>query len=331
MKIAIRADGGSEIGMGHIMRTLVLAKELSKTSEVFYISRFNDYNIDRYKMGIEKVRLNGFKVELISENNILTQLKNFKADMLITDSYDVDEEYFKQTKKIFNKTVYIDDMNLYFFDADFIINQNICGEDFNYKTSKNTKLLCGSKYVMLREEFRNTPRKIINNKVHDIMITVGGADPNHVTEKILEIIKELDYNFHVVIGPSFKKIEKLKLLQSQNRNVTLYYNANMYELMQKCDIAISACGSTLYELSVCGVPTLGVIIADNQQKIAEKMDELKLIKNLGWHHNIDKYKFTNELVDLCKNKQQRCYMSLKQRKAIDGKGAERIASCILSN
>ncbi len=35
MKIAIRAEGGFQIGMGHIMRTLALAKELAKANEVF--------------------------------------------------------------------------------------------------------------------------------------------------------------------------------------------------------------------------------------------------------------------------------------------------------
>ena len=51
MKIAIRADGGSKIGMGHIMRTLVLAKELAKTNDVFYICRI----VFRFQIYIHQV------------------------------------------------------------------------------------------------------------------------------------------------------------------------------------------------------------------------------------------------------------------------------------
>lgn len=49
--------------------------------------------------------------------------------------------------------------------------------------------------------------------------------------------------------------------------------------MEKCDVAISACGSTLYELAVCGVPTIGIIIADNQIGICEKLNNMGVIKN----------------------------------------------------
>ncbi len=60
--------------------------------------------------------------------------------------------------------------------------------------------------------------------------------------------------------------------------------------MNKCDIAISGCGSTLYELAVCSVPTLGLIIADNQEKIAYKMHQKELIYNLGWYTHLTRDK-----------------------------------------
>ena len=95
MRIAIRADGGASIGMGHIMRTLVLAKEFAKNNEVFYVCRVQGdislplskienskdetlYNriSDKYITGIEKVIGEGFKVLFIREENLLEDLKN---------------------------------------------------------------------------------------------------------------------------------------------------------------------------------------------------------------------------------------------------------------
>ncbi|EPY2300867.1 putative transmembrane anchored protein [Clostridium sporogenes] len=290
MKIAIRADGGSQIGMGHIMRTLVLAKELAKTNDVFYICKIGKPLSSKYKSGIDKVKAEGFDIVTINENNIINDLRNIVADCLITDSYDVNEEYFNLTKDMFKITGYIDDMNLYCFNVDFIINQNIGAEEYFYKANKDTKLFLGTNYTMLREEFRKNPNKNIKKEVQNIMITVGGADPNGITNTICDYVKDLELKFYIVIGPSFKEenIEKLVKLKILKDNINLYFNCNMIEIMNECDIAISACGSTLYELSACRVPALGLIIADNQEKIAHKMHEEGLIYNLGWYKYLTK-------------------------------------------
>lgn len=327
MKIAIRADGGTGIGMGHIMRTLVLAKELSKVHDVFYICRVDNPLCDKFIEGIKMVKGRGFTVKTIRESCLLFDLKHIQADMLITDSYDVNEEYFHETKSMFHKTVYIDDMNLYYFNVDCLINQNIDGEDYNYNTGNNTKLLVGPQYVMLREEFRNVPEKHIKEQVEDIMITIGGADPYHVTEKILNYVNVLKYNFHVVVGPSFDKNNSLKNFECEN--IILYYNVDMCEIMKKCDMAISACGSTLYELAACGVPTLGVIIADNQQGIANKMDKLCIIKSLGWHNKLSKGSFLNSFDGLCHSYMKRREMSCNAKNAVDGNGVKRIVKNIV--
>lgn len=323
MKIAIRADGGSKIGMGHIMRTLVLAKELSKFHEVFYICRIDDPLSDRYSIGIKNIKEQGFTVNTIRENNVLLDLTRVNADFLITDSYDVNEEYFDKTKEMFDKTAYIDDINLYRFNVDFLINQNINSLYFKYKVNDNTKLLLGPQYIMLRDEFKNQSQKDIKEKPRDIMITVGGGDPYHVTEQILDYVKMLDYNFHVVVGPSFDKKNSLKSFACEK--VKLYYNANIYEIMQKSDVAISACGSTLYELAASGVPTLGVIIASNQEGIAQMMDELEMIKNMGWYNKLSKNIFKETFTNLCEDFARRKKMSLNAKKVVDGKGAQRIA------
>ena len=127
MKIYIRADGGYGIGMGHVMRMLVLAKQLKKKNEVTFLCKKDKSGI--YDSGIEKIREFGFEVvELnscdIIENIIRIQNKN-KADLLITDSYDVDSEYFDKMKKIFPVSGYIDDVNKCYMNVDFLVNQNI--------------------------------------------------------------------------------------------------------------------------------------------------------------------------------------------------------------
>lgn len=354
MKIAIQADGGTQIGMGHVMRTLVLAKELSKENEVFYICRVEDklfckhyarfktievnsldelvkyeISISKYIQGIKKILREGFKVILLNEERLTEELKEIRADMLITDSYSVNEKYFEETKKIFNKTAYIDDINEHHFNVDFLINQNCDAEDLNYRVNSHTKLLLGVEYILLRDEFKSLPNKNVKNKVYDIMITVGGADPYKTTETVLNYVSEVDYNFHVVIGPSFADTSFTESFKKQN--IKFYRNANMCEIMKNCDMAISACGSTLYELSACGVPTLGIIIADNQQGIANKLNSMGIIKNLGWHNKITREDLINNIDKLANNYILRKSLSERVSKIVDGKGAERIAKILCKN
>lgn len=354
MKIAIQADGGTEIGMGHIMRTLVLAKELSTDNDVFYICRVEskdgyehyikvsddevssleqlgkyEMSYSKYNKGIKKILSEGFRVKLINENNLIDELKCIKADMLITDSYSVNENYFHEIKKIFRKTIYIDDINEHYFDVDFLINQNSDAGDFNYKVNSDTKLLLGTEYILLRDEFKNLPNKASEEKIHDIMITVGGADPHRLTEKFLNYISELDYNFHIVIGPSFCDTSFVEKFHANN--IKFYYNANMCEIMKNCDMAISACGSTLYELSACGVPTLGVIIANNQEGIANKLNSMGTIINLGWYNKISKEDLIYNINSLANDYIRRKALSEKASKLVDGKGAERIAKILYEN
>lgn len=312
MKIGIRADGGATIGMGHIMRTLVLAKELSKTEEVFYICKSENSISGKYKSGIKKVREEGFEVKLIDENNIFEGLSNICADILITDSYEVNEEYFNNTKNIFNKTGYIDDNNLLsYYNVDFLINQNLGAEEYKYNVNEYTELLLGTKYVLLREEFRELVKnRDVETTVKDILVTIGGADPNYITESIVKMIKDLDFNFHIIVGPSFKDIKTLEEMESEN--VKLHFNANMSKLMSNSDLAISACGSTLYELAACEVPTIGIIAAENQEKLASTMHKKGMIYNLGWFSKLEKKKVREVLTMICNNYNYRCEMVQNQ-------------------
>lgn len=136
MKIIIKADGGLDIGMGHIMRTLVLAQSLKKYAEIEYVCKSGE----KFCAGTEYIRNKGLNVIEVDEDNTFEKLANISADCLITDSYDVDENYFKTTNKIFSITGYIDDLNCFKIEVDFIINQNAYARDLKYVVGKNTQL-----------------------------------------------------------------------------------------------------------------------------------------------------------------------------------------------
>ena len=320
MDICIRADGGSTIGMGHIMRTLVLAHKLKENHNVFYACRVDEPLSDKYKLGIEKVESEGFNIATVNENNLINEIKDINADCIITDSYDVDEEYFNILKENFEISGCLDDENICnYFNVDFLINQNMYAEDLNYNANLNTELMLGNKYIILRDEFRNLKKKEIEKNIENIMITVGGSDNNNITEIIIKALAKLkNVTLHIVVGPAFKYMEGLKKYQSSN--VKLCFNANMAKIMKECDLAVASCGTTLYELAAMGIPTIGLVVAENQTLAAETMEAKGIIKYS------DLQNLYEDIAHLSYEKMKN--MSFNGSNIVDGMGSHRIVEAI---
>lgn len=335
-KIAFRVDGGKHIGLGHVMRSMVLAKQLNKSNEVLFICRECKEDNLKYEAGIKKIIENGFRVITINEKSTVTEIikaqQNENIDCLITDSYDVDENYFDTMKDIFKYTGYIDDINISRLNVDFILNQNINAKSMIYNTQpkENTKLFLGPSYVLLREEFRNIEDRDAKEKLENILVTVGGMDKDYNTLKIVNILKHYNIDIHVVVGSAFENelIEELEKVASKKSNIYLYSNANMSELMRKCDMAISASGSTLYELSAMQVPTIGIVVAENQREICNTFSEKKIIVGTGDWIYTDKDKFEHCINEVINDYKKRKALILNQKSVVNINGVELLAEGI---
>ncbi|HOQ17438.1 MAG TPA: UDP-2,4-diacetamido-2,4,6-trideoxy-beta-L-altropyranose hydrolase [Defluviitaleaceae bacterium] len=317
MKILIRADGGKTIGMGHIMRTSVLAEELRRCAEVSYVCSEEE----EFDFGVNFLRQNGYFVYRFSEENLLSKINDIAYDCMIVDSYNVDANFFKSVKRAGSFLGYIDDLKKEEYPVDFIVNQNPYALDLNYTEENYIETFLGITYVLLRKEFQNPMKRYISPVCKDVLITVGGSDINRITEKIIQNIlkEELDMTLHVVIGPAFPKGY---LDTFSHPKVKLYYNPIMSDLMKKCDLAVSACGSTVYELAACGTPTIGIVVADNQMMAYEKLKQLGIIKGSNVENILDSIKeMTYE---------KRLEMSRKGQELVDGLGAKRLASEIFN-
>lgn len=339
MKLAFRSDGGAKIGMGHIMRCLSLAKaSLEFGHEVVFLTKYSE--------GYEAIIQSGFQTLLLEEDKawslsseldqISKILNKLTIEVLVVDTYSVNEAYLNQLKEQVNLLVYIDDINSFEYPVDVILNGNITGEYMGYEIYfKGKQLLLGPKYNLIRDEFKNLKKRELSEDVRKIMITTGGSDPFNTTKRIIEIIRGescLDnIELNIIVGNSFKNIESLEEQSEKHKNIVLYKNVSrISEIMLNCDIAISSCGSTLYELCACGTPTLGFILADNQELIAKSMSEEGYIRLWGWHNEIVDRQMVDSLKAIVSDYETRRIMSEKQQQLVDGRGAERVVKEIES-
>lgn len=325
-QLVIRAEASEKIGLGHIKRCLTLARAIKGEDLLVQFAGTN--HLTR-----QIAEDSGFPFIYIKDNrDFISFLEEELVSIVIIDNYDISEDELKMIKALIPVVAYVDDLCAFDYPVDIVINGNINAEYLPYPKPSSKKLLLGPKYNMISEVYSNLPMRKVSLMVEKIMITTGGTDNYNLTETLIHWIRGTEefssMELHVVIGSGFKNREVLKSLMYTN--VYLYENLNdLSGLMRIADMAISSSGSTLYELCASGVPTLSVIIADNQADIANHMNKNGLVKCMGWYHNLDKDIVVNEIKSLCDSYAKRADMIEKQQLLLDGKGVNRIVNEIL--
>ena len=121
-------------------------------------------------------------------------------------------------------------------------------------------------------------------ELKQLLINMGGVDSNNVTEKILEKLKICnlldDLHIVIVMGGASPNIQKVKAkIATLPFKVEIKVDVdNMAEIMANSDIAIGASGSTTWERCCLGIPTIQLIIAHNQEFVAQQLSKINAIR-----------------------------------------------------
>jgi UDP-2,4-diacetamido-2,4,6-trideoxy-beta-L-altropyranose hydrolase len=274
-RLLFRADGNSEIGLGHVYRCLAIAERLSEHFNSFFAIRQPSLEL---KNIIEKVanlidlkEYNNYSTEAI---DITTIISDYKIDIITLDGYYFDTEYQKTIKENSNSVVIsIDDNQPFHYVSDVVINH--AGGIDKIKISKEpyTKLFLGYDYLLLRKEFiKLLDKEKTINSIRSVLICFGGADPTDLTGKIIDCLKN-ETTFEritVIVGASYEQSEKLKQTITQYKHIELKSNldaTSLSELMFKTDLAIVPSSTIGLEAFVSKMILLTGTTADNQQHI----------------------------------------------------------------
>ncbi len=331
-----RVDANPEIATGHMMRCLSIAMA-AKQKEIeceFIVA-------DEY--GMKFAQEKGIKAYCLysdwnnKESELLTlseYLRINEAKVLIVDSYQVTDEYVRKLREVV-RVVFIDDIDLLKTPVDCLINYNNYGSKEEYKNKyanhvgRECELLLGCEYVPLREEFAEV-ETVFKSNVRGIFLSTGGADKYHIALQITEelIRRELPLEIHIIAGSFHTDKEVLGKLADKHSNCILHENVTMMsEIMKECDIAISAGGSTTYELCACGLPMVLFSFADNQLEIVRTHNEMGTGIYCGDYRTEKENliaRIGHEVCELLENNNKRKEMHNVCRKMVDAKGASRI-------
>jgi UDP-2,4-diacetamido-2,4,6-trideoxy-beta-L-altropyranose hydrolase len=342
MHLYIRADADSKMGTGHIMRCIALAQIWQdQGGEVTFISRCDS---DPLKQRISDECFSLIPICCIYPDpsdlkNTLSILKTGitgQNKWIVLDGYHFTPDYQKAIRDAGIHLLVIDDMNhLQFYHADILLNQNIHASELKYNCDEDTTLLLGTSYVLLRREFlkyRGFKREI-PDRAKNILVTLGGADADNVTLKVIEALKllnDLDITVRIIIGPANSHQETLrKSIVSANFKAELLINPpDMSELMAWADMAVSAGGSTCWELAFMGVPSIVLVLAENQAAVAEYLMNKKAVLNLGIFAECSKEHISDACKTLIGSSIARTSLSQQSITLINGLGPNHVIKSI---
>lgn len=317
LAVAFRVDASTLIGSGHVMRCLSLADALSEAgARCFFVMRQEPGSLEG------AVRSRGHHVLMLSSggteknasrsesepphagwlgvswevdaSDTLQALKGIELDWLVVDHYALDQRWETQVLGCCRRLMAIDDLADRKHQCDLLLDQNLGRkpDDYDGLVPGHAKRLIGSDYALLRPEFsRARALSVEERKTREpgnILVSMGGVDAANVTGYVLRVLDTIEVvascRVTVVLGAACPHIDEvIEQAESMRLDTRVVVNANnMAELMSKADLAIGAAGGSAWERCCLGLPSLLVVMADNQRPGAEALERAGASLSLGW-------------------------------------------------
>lgn len=314
----IRADGGWEIGLGHLVRTSALAQMVKDSFTVTFVCREIPEQTGNELIGT------GFRLmRMEREKEFLNRLS--EEDLVVADGYHFDFDYQQKIRSAGATLVCIDDGYERAFCADLVINHTPGVSESNYRAEPWTRFALGPDYALLRPPFlKQAERQRKIGTIRSVLICFGGSDAKNLTEQTLKTVLDFEEfeKIGIIAGSSYNHEESLleRIHTLPGRDVTYHRSLDeegVLEQMLKADVAIVPASGILYEAVAAGcIPVTGYY-TENQ------MGNYKGFKKLG--ACIDAGTFQpDELKQALQNVQD-----FTPKNPIDGKSGPRIRERLL--
>jgi UDP-2,4-diacetamido-2,4,6-trideoxy-beta-L-altropyranose hydrolase len=354
MKFAFRTDASIQIGTGHVMRCLTLADALTdKGGQCTFICREHTGNLTKHirsqghtvyslPMGADadadiahSVWLGATQAQDAQACALI--LAQLQPDWLVVDHYALDSRWEIALSKYCGKVMVIDDLADRPHSCQVLLDQTFgrIPDDYHSLVPADCALLCGSNYALLRPEFAALRPYSLQRRVHPklkhLLITMGGVDKDNVTTQVLNALRAcalpVDCEITVVMGataPGLANVQHQAQTMTWPTTVRVGVN-NMAQLMADSDLAIGAAGATSWERCCLGLPTIMIVLAENQTIVASSLAKTGAAQVLDFHSDI-MVQLPSLLGSLTTSLSALGQMSRAAGTIVDGQGVKAIVS-----
>lgn len=335
--LVIRCEATPVLGTGHAMRCLALAQEwLHRDGSVLFAMTAPE------PLLVARLRAAGVEVAVLAspaggradalETAVLARRRG--AGWLVVDGPMFGAAWdaaFPGEVRLLR----IDDNGLTrAFRAELLLNQNLGAAPSDYPArSGSCRLLLGPGYVLLRPEFLAVADSgaIRGSR---IVVTLGGSDPACATERVLAALllpetRTVEADF-VIGAVNARRAALTAAIDGHSpRLQSVVAPADLPRRFASAPFAVTAGGTTLYELALLGTPMLVLCTAENQRRTCERFAEAGAAQSAGWHAEVTPAALAEWIVRLAGDAARRAEFAEHAGCLVDGHGAARVVEAML--
>jgi UDP-2,4-diacetamido-2,4,6-trideoxy-beta-L-altropyranose hydrolase len=331
--LLIRADASPAIGAGHVMRCLALAQAWQDTGGTALLAAYELPSWLETRLAAEKVGVAHLRSVSGTDDDareLLELSRQIAASWVVLDGEHLGAAYIKILKRHSRfRILWLDDFGTpNQNEADLILNQNIgVTSDWYPSWGPKAKLLLGTRYVLLRREFRShAPVLRETGASLRLLLTFGGSDPDNLTEKVLQAFTEGPPEVHVtaVVSSRHPRLTQLRRLAGSIRADLLVDVTDMADLMMRSDMAIIVGGGTLWELLYSGCVVLSYSRNSPQSKAVALLAASGAAVDLGPVAGFEAVRLREEIRRWAIGEPERNLMQAAAKQIVDGNGVARV-------
>lgn len=208
-------------------------------------------------------------------------------------------------------------------------------QDYDGLAPEGARLLLGPQYAPVRPEFAALREQALGwrgEPVRRILVSLGLSDVDGVAGQVVERLRPrlTTEAIDVALGAGAPSLASLTRIARRDTRLTVHVdNPDMARLTAEADIAIGAAGSSTWERCALGLPSLMLVLADNQQPAAQAMAEAGAALVLDPAEGDFADRFDRALMRLLADANLRRDLAQRSAELCDGHGAARTADAFL--
>lgn len=277
VSIAFRAAATAKIGGGHITRCLSLAQEFAKSgAHCSFLVNPEAAAI------VPSLATSGFQVLVAPSDSQLfaafvksQELPHFQ--WIFVDNYSLDWRDEEPMRQIASNVFVVDDLANRRHDCDLLLDSvpRRSAKDYLDLVPAHAKLLLGQSFVPLRGEFAQMRERALRRRQGEqppkrLLVSFGLSDPGGITAAAVANLAPRfpELEFDVVLGLRAPSLSAVEDFARRYANIAIHRNPrSVSKLMLDADVALGAGGSTGSERACLGLPSLTLLLADNQREL----------------------------------------------------------------
>lgn len=213
--------------------------------------------------------------------------------------------------------------------ASMVVNQNLHANEIDYSQADQTVVLTGPRYAMIRSDITSLVRREPSTKTREVLVCFGGTDPLSLTVPVTQELLgrlESDCRVWVALHGQHPDGSHLDLLLKEHPRLQRA-RSDLLDAFASTDLVVTAAGSTILETGTLSIPTVAVIVADNQLLGGSAAARAGITDTIDVRH-LPRQRAAAVIADsaaaIARDHSRRREMSLAAKDLFDGRGTKRV-------